>query len=105
MPMLPISDNAIAEMADILRLMGEPNRLKILTTCLSQTTTVSALSEQLGLSMPLVSHHLRLLRAMRLLHTERQGKQVLYRLQDEHVRCILSDMLAHFTTDCIVETE
>ncbi|MBY0378549.1 MAG: metalloregulator ArsR/SmtB family transcription factor [Gammaproteobacteria bacterium] len=103
--MLPLTDSAIAEMADILRLMGEPNRLKILIICMSHATTVTTLSESLGLSMPLISHHLRLLRAMRLLHAERHGKQVLYRLEDEHVRCILSDMVAHFTTDCVVETK
>lgn len=99
--MSTLSDNIIVEIADILRLMGEPNRLKILIACSSQTMAVTALSEQLGLSMPLVSHHLRLLRAMRLLRAERQGKQMLYTLEDEHVRCILSDMLTHFRDECV----
>lgn len=99
--MPPIMDNAtIVEIADILRLMGEPNRLKILIACLSQPMTVTTLSEQLGLSMPLISHHMRLLRALRLLRAERQGKQVLYTLEDEHIRCILTDMLEHFAADC-----
>lgn len=99
--MPPITDNAtIIEIADILRLMGEPNKLKILIACLSQPMTVTTLSEQLGLSMPLISHHMRLLRALRLLRAERQGKQVLYTLVDEHIRCILTDMLEHFVADC-----
>lgn len=96
----PIDNASIIEIADILRLMGEPNRLKILIECLSQPMTVTALSERLGLSMPLISHHLRLLRALRLLRSERLGKQVLYALEDEHIRCILTDMVEHFSVDC-----
>jgi ArsR family transcriptional regulator len=42
-----------------------------------------------------VSHHLRLLRAGRILRAERHGKQVFYAPADEHVRCVLSDMVAH----------
>jgi DNA-binding transcriptional ArsR family regulator len=43
----------------------------------------------------LVSHHLRLLRAARLLRAERQGKQVFYSPADEHVRCTITDMVVH----------
>lgn len=95
-----IPDNRIHEMADILRLMGEPNRLNLLIACLIERKTVSELAAQLHLSMPLVSHHLRLLRALRLMRTEREGKHVFYTVEDEHVRCILKDMLVHFSAEC-----
>jgi hypothetical protein len=39
--------------------------------------------------------HLRLLRAARLLRAERQCKQVFYSPCDEHVRCTITDMVAH----------
>ena len=47
------------------------------------------------LSQSLVSHHLRLLRAGRILRAERQGKQVFYAPADEHVRSVVSAMVAH----------
>jgi ArsR family transcriptional regulator, lead/cadmium/zinc/bismuth-responsive transcriptional repressor len=47
------------------------------------------------LSPSLVSHHLRLLRAARILRAARQGKQVFYTPADEHVRCTIADMVAH----------
>ena len=49
------------------------------------------------LSQSLVSHHLRLLRAGRILRAERHGKQVFYAPADEHVRRVLTDMVAHVT--------
>ncbi|WP_183145717.1 ArsR/SmtB family transcription factor [Legionella jordanis] len=93
------SDNMLATIADILRLMGEPNRLKLLLACLDKPRAVSDLAEQLQLSVPLVSHHLRLLRSARLLSAKREGKYIFYEVDDEHVRCILIDMISHFTEE------
>ncbi|MEE8274524.1 MAG: transcriptional regulator, partial [Alphaproteobacteria bacterium] len=42
-----------------------------------------------------VSHHLRLLRAARILRAERRGKQVFYSAADEHIRTVLGDMIEH----------
>ncbi|WP_238551393.1 ArsR/SmtB family transcription factor [Legionella oakridgensis] len=89
----------IATIADILRSMGEPNRLKLLLACLDKPKAVSDLAEQLQLSVPLVSHHLRLLRSARLLCAKREGKHIFYEVDDEHVRCILMDMINHFIED------
>lgn len=93
------SDNILKTISDILRLMGEPNRLKLLLACLEKPQAVSDLAEQLQLSVPLVSHHLRLLRSARLLYAKREGKHIFYEIDDEHVRCILKDMISHFTED------
>ena len=93
------SDNTLTTIADILRLMGEPNRLKLLLSCLDKPVSVSDLAGQLELSIPLVSHHLRLLRSARLLCAKREGKHIFYEIDDEHVRCILVDILGHFTEE------
>lgn len=90
-------DIPIAEMHEIFHLMGETNRLQILFACLDTSVTVSDLANRFDLSMSLVSHHLRLLKAARLLRAERQGKHVFYRMDDDHIRCILKDMLTHLT--------
>jgi DNA-binding transcriptional ArsR family regulator len=92
---LSISDDAATELAEMFRIMGDASRLKILLVCLDAPVCVSDIAASVGLSPSLVSHHLRLLRAARMLRAERQGKQVFYAAADDHVRCVISDMVAH----------
>ena len=54
-----------------------------------------AIADSLGLSQPLVSHHLRLLRGARLVRGERQARQVFYEVADHHVSGMLRDMASH----------
>ncbi|HUN00891.1 MAG TPA: metalloregulator ArsR/SmtB family transcription factor [Halothiobacillus sp.] len=90
-----ITDDQAIELAEMFRLLGDPSRLRIVIACLDASVCVSELAARTQLSPSLVSHHLRLLRAGRLLRAERHGKQVFYAPADEHVRCTISDMLAH----------
>ncbi len=94
MPLTDIAD--CHKIAEILALIGESNRLRILLLCYDQPHAVSDIATQLDLSLSLTSHHLRLLRAMRVLKTQKQGKQIFYSLDDEHIRCILKDVIEHF---------
>lgn len=87
------------QIAEILSLIGEPNRLRILLLCYERPHFVSDIAAGLNLSLSLVSHHLRLLRSVRIVKTEKQGKQVLYMLHDEHIRCILKDIVDHFLNE------
>ena len=92
-----VSDDAVIELAEMFRLMSDPTRLGIILTCLNRKVSVGDMAARLGLS--LVSHHLRLLRAARLLQAERQGRQVFYLVADPHVRSMLTDMVAHVVED------
>ena len=83
------------ELAELFRLLGEPNRLRLVAACLDGPKTVGELTAQAGVSQSLVSHHLRLLRAARLLRQRRQGKNVLYDLPDCHVSTMLTNMIEH----------
>ena len=76
-------------------LLGDPSRLKIVVACLKKPLAVSDIADKLGLSVSLVSHHLRLLKGARLVRSERQGKQVFYGADDEHVRRMVEDMVIH----------
>jgi DNA-binding transcriptional ArsR family regulator len=87
-------DHAVA-LADLFRLLGDASRLKIMVACLKKPLAVSDIAERLGLSVSLVSHHLRLLRGARLVRAERQGKQVFYGADDDHVRRMVEDMVVH----------
>ena len=89
------SDPAIAQLADLFHLLGDPTRLRIVLACLTTPIAVSDIAASLQLSSSLVSHHLRLLRAARIVKSERQGKQVFYTAADAHISGVLSDMLEH----------
>jgi len=90
-----LSDDDASALADLFRLLGDPSRLRIVVSCLRTPLAVSDIAERLGLSVSLVSHHLRLLKGARLVRSDRQGKQVYYVADDAHVRRMVEGMVTH----------
>jgi DNA-binding transcriptional ArsR family regulator len=91
-----LTEAQVTDVVEVFRLLGEPNRLQIVLTCLDEARGVGEISEQLGLSQSLTSHHLRLLRTARLMRATRHGRQVVYVIDDDHVRDVLINMVAHY---------
>jgi DNA-binding transcriptional ArsR family regulator len=91
----PDIDNLVDELADLFHLLGDPTRLRIVLACLAQPIAVGDIAANLALSSSLVSHHLRLLRAARIVKAERQGKQVFYTTADAHISGLLANMFEH----------
>ena len=90
-----LSPDQTTELAETFRLLSDPSRLGIVVSCLDGPINVGDISSSLGLSQSLVSHHLRLLRAARLLKAERRGRQIFYTIPDCHVRDMLTNMIEH----------
>ena len=90
-----LDDDTVSQLAEMFRLMGDPTRLRVILSCLPGTSSVGDMAQRLGLSSSLVSHHLRLLRAARVMRGQRRGKQVYYGLADQHISRVLLDMLDH----------
>lgn len=88
-------NDAVAQLADLFHLLGDPTRLRIVIACLAQPTAVGEMAATLELSSSLVSHHLRLLRAARIVKAERHGKQVFYAAADAHISTLLATMFEH----------
>jgi DNA-binding transcriptional ArsR family regulator len=88
-------DNYISVIAETYRLLGDPTRLKVLLTCLEGPIAVGDIAKATGASQSLVSHHLRLLRAARLVRGTRRNKQVFYEAADAHIANMLTDMIDH----------
>ena len=63
--------------------LGDANRLKIIKFIGDKERSVSEIVEALGLSQPLVSHHLRILREREILLTNRNGPFIYYKLKNE----------------------
>ncbi len=92
-----LDDSQTVQLAEMFHLMGDPTRLRIILACLQGPTSVGTIAETLELSASLVSHHLRLLRAARVMRGQRRGKQIYYAVADEHISCVIADMLEHVT--------
>jgi ArsR family transcriptional regulator, lead/cadmium/zinc/bismuth-responsive transcriptional repressor len=84
-----------AQLAETFGLLADPTRLGIVVACMGEEISTGAIAERLNLSASLVSHHLRLLKAARMLRAERRGKQVFYTLADACVRDVLATMARH----------
>jgi len=98
-------DNHITVIAETYRLLGDPTRLRVLLTCLEAPIAVGDIARATGASQSLVSHHLRLLRAARLVRGTRRNRQIFYRVADEHIARMLTDMLDHTQEDHDSEDE
>ena len=92
---LEVTDDRAAALAAWFRLLGDATRLRIVLCCLESPVAVGAIAAELQLSGSLVSHHLRLLRAARIVRATRQGKQVFYEAADDHIRAIVAATLEH----------
>ena len=93
--MSTILEEHVAELADLFRLLGDTTRMRIVFSCLKEPVSVGDIAISLEISQSLASHHLRLLRAARVVTADRQGKQVFYFASDQHISRMLSDMLEH----------
>ena len=84
-----------AQLAETFGLLADPTRLSIVLACLDREVPAGEIAETLGISASLVSHHLRLLRAARMLKADRRGKQVFYSMADACVHDVLNTMIDH----------
>lgn len=78
----PLDEASAAQLATILKVLGEPARLRLLSLIQAQPSheaCVCHLTDALDLSQPTVSHHLRVLFEAGLLERERRGNWVYYR--------------------------
>lgn len=91
------------EIAEVFHLLGDPTRLRVVMTCLEAPMSVGDIARSLGASSSLVSHHLRLLRAVRLVRAERRGRHVIYSAADQHVRRIIGDIREHVAEETVEE--
>lgn len=90
-----LKEDDAAELSEIFHLLGDPSRLRIVYACLGAPINAGALADGLGLSASLVSHHLRLLKAARILDSDRRGRQIFYVASDDHIRDMIRDMVIH----------
>lgn len=85
-----------AGLSELFKVLADETRTRILSLLAKQELCGCDLSYLLEMSTPAISHHLRLLKMMRLVSYRREGKQVFYRLNDEHVSELIEVAKAHY---------
>ncbi len=95
-PSSPIlSEHLAAHVAELFRAFSDTSRVRILSALMSGEMNVSALANLVGISESAVSHHMRGLRQMRMVQSRREGKEVYYRVEDEHISELFEQGVNH----------
>jgi DNA-binding transcriptional ArsR family regulator len=90
-----ISDRDLERLSLTYRVLGDPNRLKIVMVLRNVEMCVCYLAAFTGLSESAMSHQLRRLKDLSLVKSRREGQIVYYALDDEHVTELLDVGLDH----------
>ena len=88
-------EGLLNELADFYKVFGDATRVKILCVLLESAMCVCDLAELLGMTQSAISHHLRILKQMKLVKNRREGKTVYYSLADGHIQTIISQGMEH----------
>jgi DNA-binding transcriptional ArsR family regulator len=83
------------QLAELFSALSDASRVRIISLLLEGEMSVSALAEGLKMTESAVSHQLRGLRQMRLVRARKEGRQVFYTLDDDHVVKLYSMGLDH----------
>lgn len=89
------NNEEIENLSNMFKLFADNTRLRIICSILNTELCVCDLCELLELNQSTVSHQLQILRNAKLVKYRREGKQIYYSLQDEHIEQIISTSLAH----------
>jgi ArsR family transcriptional regulator len=80
-----LREQTSTHLADLFSALSDPTRLRIISVLLESERNVGELAAQLEMTESAVSHQLRGLRQLRLVRSRKDGRQVFYALDDDHV--------------------
>jgi len=89
----------VAGLSEIFKALGDETRTRIVYLLAQGELCTCDMAAVLEMSLPAISHHLRLLKLMRLVKHRREGKNVFYALDDEHILHIIREAQAHFAEE------
>ena len=88
-------EELLYDLADLFKVFGDTTRIKMLYALMGQELCVADLAELIGATQSAVSHQLRTLKQARLVKFQRDGKNVIYSLSDDHVYTMLAQGMTH----------
>ena len=90
-----IGSDAVTDLTETFRALGDPTRVRILDALSHGELCVCDLAALVRMSESAVSHQLRLLRTLRLVRPRREGRMVFYALDDRHIMTLFRMALRH----------
>lgn len=88
-------EELLYDLADLFKVFGDTTRIKMLYALMGRELCVADLAELIGATQSAVSHQLRTLKQARLVKFQRDGKNVIYSLSDDHVYTMLAQGMTH----------
>lgn len=89
------TEDVVLSLAELFKVLGDPTRVKILSCLQTSDMCVGEIADKLGMSTSAISHQLRVLKAIKLVKGTKEGKEVRYSLDDDHVTLIMQCGLTH----------
>jgi DNA-binding transcriptional ArsR family regulator len=90
-----LEDTTARRLAETFKALSDPSRVRIVSLLAEAELCVCDLAAALDMSQSAVSHQLRTLRHLQLVRWRREGRQVFYVLDDEHVHDLFQRGLDH----------
>ena len=90
-----LDERTAARVAELFRALSDTSRIRIIAALANCEQNVTALAETVGITQAGVSHHLRGQRQMRLVRARKEGRQVFYCLDDDHIAELFRRGLDH----------
>jgi len=90
-----VDDPTAVRLAETFKALSDPTRVRIVSLLADAELCVCDLAAALQMSQSAVSHQLRTLRDLRLVRWRREGRQIFYALDDEHVSDLFRRGLEH----------
>jgi ArsR family transcriptional regulator len=90
-----LDEHSAAHVAELFRAFSDTSRVRIMSALLDGEKNVGALAKLVGISESAVSHHMRGLRQLRLVVARRDGKEVYYKVEDEHIITLFQQGIRH----------
>lgn len=99
------SEEILADLADFFKVFGDSTRIRILWALDAGEMCVCDMAELLQMTKSAISHQLNTLRKEKLVKSRRDGKNVIYSLEDDHVKSILEMGIEHLRERWMREEE
>lgn len=88
-------ERKLEDVAELFKMFGDKTRARILCALSMEELCVCDLAALLGMNQSAISHQLRLLKTVRLVRSRKQGREVYYSLDDQHIQAMFAMAFTH----------
>lgn len=89
MTIIDVTENELYDLAELFKTFGDSTRIKILYVLFDMERSVGDIADKLNMTQSAISHQLKILKQAHLIKSRRDGKTMLYSLDDDHVKTII----------------